>query len=377
MLNQKITFVLYDGITNSVFVSQVLQPILNLLKENNNIEITLVSFEKKRPSNKTLIELIPAHDRLNFILCRRLPFYGKSSLKLAIYQLKNLFKIIGAHKIISRGPLAGWISLQTVKQILSEETFNVKEKNSEKKYQINTNIKLITQARGLCAEEYRFSTQENSEETFNVKENFIIKKIRKSIYNQFNQIEKEVYRKDSKLSFIKTIESVSPALKEYLISNFNASKTQITIAKRDLPQNINEKEKQKWRKLTRNKLNIKEDQSVYCYSGSYKPWQCIPEIIEYFCKQYEKNNKSFLLMLSPDKTKLNKFLKKNKIPKTNYAILSVKPGDLYKYMAAGDIGLLFREKDIINWVSRPTKMLEYQASGLKIVHNQTIAWLQN
>ncbi len=370
MLNQKLAFILYDGITNSIFVSQVLQPILNLLEENNNIEITLVSFEKKRPSNKRLMELIPAHDRLNFVLCRRLPFYGKSSLKLAVHQLKNLFKIIGANKIVSRGPLAGWISLQTVNQILkeknSEKTFNV----YENKYKINTNIKLITQARGLCAEEYRFSTQLN-------KKNFIIKKIRKSIYNQLNQIEEEVYKKDSKASFIKTIESVSPALKEYLANNFNAEKSKITIAKRDFPQNINEKEKQKWRKLTREKLNIKEDQPVYCYSGSYKPWQCIPEIIEYFCKRYKKNTKSFLLILSPDKTKLNKFLRKNKIPKTNYAILSVKPEDLYKYMAAGDIGLLFREKDIINWVSRPTKMLEYQAAGLKIIHNQTIAWLQN
>ena len=363
MLNQKLTFILYDGITNSIFISQVLQPILNLLKENNRIEITLVSFEKKRPSNKTLRELIPAHDRLHFVLCRRFPFFGKSSLRFAIYQLKNLFKIIGADKIIARGPLAGWAALQTMNQIL-------KEKNYKNKYKINEKTKLITQARGLCAEEYRFATQYN-------KESFLVKKIRKSIYNQLNKIEKEAYKKDSKLAFAKTIESVSPALKEYLCTNFGAAKSKITIASRDLPQNINEKEIQKWRKITRDELNIKDNQPVYCYSGSYKSWQCIPEIIEYFCKQYNKNSKSFLLLLSPDKKELNNFLKNKKIPKTNYALLYVKPEDLYKYIAAGDVGLLFREKDIINWVSRPTKMLEYQAAGLKIVHNQTIAWLEN
>jgi len=48
---------------------------------------------------------------------------------------------------------------------------------------------------------------------------------------------------------------------------------------------------------------------------------------------------------------------------------------LYVYLAAADYGLLFRHKDIINWVSRPTKMLEYQAVGLKIIHNNTIEWL--
>ena len=37
--------------------------------------------------------------------------------------------------------------------------------------------------------------------------------------------------------------------------------------------------------------------------------------------------------------------------------------------------MLVREKDIINCVSRPTKMLEYQSAGLKIVHNNTVAWL--
>lgn len=363
MLKQKLTFILYDGITNSIFVSQVLQPILNLLKENNNIEITLVAFEKKRPSNKTLRELIPALDRLHFVLCRRLPFYGKSSLKFATHQLKNLFKITSADKIIARGPLAGWVSLQTINQIL-------KEKDYENKYKINTKIKLVIQARGLCAEEYRFTTQNN-------KESFLIRKVRKSIYNQLNKIEKETYIRNSKLSFVKTIEAVSPALKEYLSTNFGAAKSQITIATKDLPQNINLKEIQKWRNITRKKLNIKDDQPVYCYSGSYKPWQCIPEIIEYFFQQYKKNPKSFILLLSPDKKELNKFLKKKKIPQKNYALLSVAPENLYKYMAAGDIGLLFREKDIINWVSRPTKMLEYQTAGLKIVHNQTIAWLSN
>ena len=45
--NKQLAFIIFDGIENSVFVSQVLQPLLNLLKEDNNIEITLISFEKK------------------------------------------------------------------------------------------------------------------------------------------------------------------------------------------------------------------------------------------------------------------------------------------------------------------------------------------
>jgi len=74
---------------------------------------------------------------------------------------------------------------------------------------------------------------------------------------------------------------------------------------------------------------------------------------------------------------IEKSLNISKLPKDSYLLLSVKPNNLHKYLAACDVGLLFREKDIINWVSRPTKMLEYQSVGLKIEHNNTIAWLAN
>ncbi len=356
MLTKYLTFILYDSISNSIFISQVLKPILNLLQEDHNLEINLVSFEKKRPTNKTLKNLIPAHERLHFILCRRLPFLGKFTLNFAVFQLNKLFKIIDHKKIISRGPLAGWITQKTLNKLYTKTNKN--------------NITLKIQARGLCAEEYRFATEDT-------KENFVFKKIRKSIYKKLKIVEYEAYKKDNNPHFKKKIESVSPALKEYLATNFYAAKSTISLATKDIPQNINEKEKTKWRKIIRTKLNIKDDQPAYCYSGSYKVWQCIPEIIEYFCQQYNKNSKSFLLLLSPNKKELKKLLLNKNIPKTNYALLNVKAEDLFKYMAAGDVGLLFRNKDIINWVSRPTKMLEYQAAGLKIIHNQTIAWLEN
>jgi len=36
--------------------------------------------------------------------------------------------------------------------------------------------------------------------------------------------------------------------------------------------------------------------------------------------------------------------------------------------------MLFREQTIVNWTSRPTKLLEYQAVGLEVVHNNTVAY---
>jgi len=103
----------------------------------------------------------------------------------------------------------------------------------------------------------------------------------------------------------------------------------------------------------------------------------LPEAIDFFEKQYKKNPNSFLLILSQDKKNVETFIGAKRIPAKKYALTSAKPNELYKYLAACDAGFLFRDKDIINWVSRPTKMLEYQAVGLKVIHNNTIAWLAN
>jgi hypothetical protein len=348
---KQLTFILYDGIKNSVFASQVLQPILNLLKEDNKLEITLVTFEKNKPSNDFLLKTIPAHNRLHFVLCRKLPFIGKTSLRFAVYQFKNLLKLIPSQKIIARGPLAGWIALKAIKRF-------------------KKNINLKIQARGLCAQEYRFAYQ-------NVKQNMLKKFFRKFIYHRLEVIEKETYKEQKRFTPAIKIESVSPALKNYLATTFKCNHSSICIANKDIPEKINPAKIKEWFNEIRNQLNIPKDYFVYCYSGSAKPWQCLPESIEHFFEQYKKDQKKFLLILSQDKKEIEKIVSKYKIPETNYKLICVQPSELTKYLAACNAGFLFRDNDIINWVSRPTKMLEYEAVGLKIIHNNTIAWLED
>ena len=364
-----ITFVIYDGVTNSVFSSQVLQPLLNLLKENNNLEITLVSFEKEKPSTKTLINLIPAHEKLHFVLCRKLPFFGTLSLRFATYQLKKLLKIMPTDQIIARGPLAGWITIKAIKKLKNNPSPIWVTKFWRSRWlRIINKPTLQIQARGLCAQEYRFAHQY-------LKENFAKKLLRKFIFNELNKIELKTYKASTLQN--STIESVSSALKQYLVTNFGANPSKIKIATKDIPQKITRKEKEILRKKIRNKLGISQDSNVYCYSGSSKPWQCLPTTLDYFLSEYKKNPKSFLLILSLDKKNIEKLIEAKKIPPKNYALLAVSPEELSAYLAASDIGFLFRDKDIINWVSRPTKMLEYQAAGLKVIHNNTVAWLES
>ncbi|MCF7899158.1 hypothetical protein K9L05_00730 [Candidatus Babeliales bacterium] len=214
---KKLTYILYDGIKNSVFISLILKPLLKRLDNDNNLEIMLVTFEKTKLSNKTLMNLIPAHDRLHLVICRKFPFWGKSSLWLAKYQLKKLLKLYPTTNIITRGSLAGWIAFKSVKK-------NIK------------NINLTVQARGLSAEEYRFYSQKKDI-------SFIKKIIKKFIYKRLKTIEKQIYSKKNII-----IEAVSPALKTYIHQNFKADNSRIEIENlENLIKNITDKEKEFWK----------------------------------------------------------------------------------------------------------------------------------
>jgi hypothetical protein len=336
----KLLFIIYDGIKNSVFQSQVLIPLSKQFKKTKKLKITIVSFEKHRPNQRLIQQIKGTHHKLKIIILKKLPYFGKLSLCFAIPQLKKIIKKINPDDIICRGPLAGFIAIKGIKQ---------------------KNISLVIQARGLCAQEYRFATQN--------RQSFFFKKILHTfIFKSLEKIERWAFSRAH-------IQAVSPALKDYLVQHFHTHPKQITIASHDFPSPINQETKKKYKKEIREKLQIPHTTSVYCYSGSAKPWQCIEKSIDYFANKSKTNPDSFLLLFSQDKKDIEKKIQKNQIPKQKYKILNIPPRELTKYLCACDYGFLFREKDVINFVSRPTKMLEYQSANLEIIHNQTIAWL--
>lgn len=344
-------FVVYDSIANSVFQSQVLYPLLEELQANVDLEITLVSFEDKKFKNKKLLKILPAHDRLHIIICRKLPFIGRPSLWFAAYQLKRIIRQIDLVSIRARGPLAAYAVLCAIRWLGDQEE----------------PIPLILQARGLCAQEYRYTFQHEPL-------HFWRSWWRYYIYNCLHKIETFVYgRKHSSCTC--TIESVSPALKEYLVTTFGAVPQNIVIATKDIPERCTVQQVSDWRAKVRQELNIPTQAIVYCYSGSWRPWQCVDKTIEYFLNVAIKSPQAHLLILTADREKFVKELKAYKLNPEQFTIFSAPTDRLKEYLAAADFGLLFREQDIINWVSRPTKMLEYQSVGLQIIHNNTVGML--
>lgn len=362
--NKQLFFVVYDGMGNSVFYSQVIQPLLERINESTNLEITVISFESKKTHYKDFVSVFPSHEKLHLVICRKIPFTGKISLLFGAIQLFRLLKKFPCHEIIARGPLAGYIVYKAL--------FWWSKKNPERlRADAETAFPSVTvQARGLCAEEYRYTYK-------NEKRNFLISWWRRFIFKKLWDIEFEVYRSKRKTDYPDdvTIECVSPTLKDHLEHAFRSDPSKIIISTKDLPKALNPEEVQNFRKKIREELKIKSDTIVYCYSGSWRPWQCADKTVEYFVQEFAKNQKSFFLALTQDKTQFEQELKKYNVPQISYLLITVDPQDLLKYLSAADFGILLREADMINWVSRPTKMLEYQAAGLQIIHNNTVAWL--
>jgi len=336
-MNQ-LLYVLYDSVTNSVFDGQVAQPLLTRLHNNPTLHITLVSYER-HPRNKQLHTLAPKHERLHVHIIRQLPFVGTLSLRYAAHKLKLILKKHSDYTLIARGPLAGWICLHARKNATP----------------------LTIQARGLLAQEYAYEHRDTKSFVHSFRS------------RQFNAVEQHAYGTHAPNV---TIEAVSTALRDYIVTTFNAQQAEhMTIAHQDLPHTLSDAERTAYRTDMRKKLNIAPDAHVLCYNGSAKAWQRPDQVVRYFKNFLPKNPYAVLVILSRDRHVFEHLLNNAQIASTQYRLCSVTHTQVIQYLAACDTGILLRDNHIINWVSRPTKVLEYQAAGLNIVHNNTIALL--
>jgi len=332
-------FVLYDSITNSVFESQVKKLLQKKVLGNPYQPIHLVTFEKSSLAIKKDFKNI----RITYL--KRIPFIGWPTILYATRQLKSFLRLFPEYSIIARGPIAGVIAQRSLRK--------------------STCKQLVIQARGLLAQEYEYMHN-------NKKLSPSTRFVHRFRATQLNKIELQAYKKTATIK--KTIEAVSPALKERLVNSYSADSDAIIIATDDIPQIIEDAQKKVWRSTSRKKLSIPEAWTVYCYNGSAKPWQSPESTIAFFKDILKKNPHSFLLILTADMPVFTKLMNVA-IDTNNYAIISVDHDEVYHYLCAADYGLLFRDSHVINWVSRPTKALEYRAAGLEIIHNNTVAFI--
>lgn len=344
-MKKNLVVVIYDSVLNSVFDGQVLAPLVKKLHNGRYNHAYIVSFESQHISTKKLAQISNAHPQLRVIVVHRWKFVAPWLLYGQIRRLKKILTHVQTpYEILARGALAGFLAAKAL------------EKTSH--------TSLTIQARGLLAKEYRYEHAHVSgyDALFH-----------RWRAQQYEHIERAVYSNMQNLTNY-TIESVSAALEEYLINTFAAKPGNFTRAKDDIPTITNSEKISEWRTTTRAELGLDTTKTVYCFSGAVKSWQDPHLVIDYFVKRYQENLKNFLLVLTPQAEEFKKQLQQ-KLPQSAYFVAAVAHEQVYQYLAAADIGLIFREPGVVSWVSRPVKAMEYEAMGLKIVHNNTVDWL--
>lgn len=147
---------------------------------------------------------------------------------------------------------------------------------------------------------------------------------------------------------------VSPALKEYVLSNVNSIKREVLItpclAGKSFVYSL--ENRIKYRRI----LGINEDQKLLVFSsGGESLWQNNQELVNIA-------NKGFKI--------LN--LSKVNVDHTNVITKYVKYEEVACYMSAADLAIIFRENNIVNKVASPVKFSEYIYSGLPVISNKNV-----
>ncbi len=347
--------VIYDGINNSVFESQVLQPLINEKKKEPHRPVWLISFESN--VSVPVPECVVANG-LHCRLYKKIPFIGRLSVRIAAYQFKKFLSRFERYELLARGPLAGFICLRAANK--------------------NKCAQITIQARGLLAEEYAYTHKDES--------NRAMRFLHACRRRQFYMLERWVYglrvqqhnamqnnTAQNKIPLI--IQAVSPALGQYLTTTYGTPADSIRIAEHDIPPIIPVDQRNTWRVAMRTQMNIAQQAQVYCYNGSVKPWQFPDGVMQFFNEKYREDPTRILVILTQDIAQFERLVHAFALPAHAYRIYTVPHVRMYEYLSACDVGILFREQTIVNWTSRPTKLLEYRAVGLEVAHNNTVAYV--
>lgn len=163
-----------------------------------------------------------------------------------------------------------------------------------------------------------------------------------------------------------SISVVSRRFKEYLEKKYSLHSTQVEV----IPCNFDPAHffpDDELRARIRNKYQIKDEQILILYSGMLQNWQEPGLVFEFIKKiQSQDENQEFrFLVLTFDQQKARKYMSRYGI--TDLIIDSAHQEDLNGIYNAADIGISFRSKDMVSYVSSPVKIPEYLAIGNSLI----------
>jgi glycosyltransferase involved in cell wall biosynthesis len=182
------------------------------------------------------------------------------------------------------------------------------------------------------------------------------------IYLYFKNLEKKLFKySDHAISLTKI------GYKEIISKNLKPA-NKVSVIPTCVDFNIFQPFDTAIRKSIRSELNIETDDTLIIYSGSLGGNYNIDIIVNLYKASKKLNTNTKILILShTDFNYISSEIKKNKISINDVRIKNCNYSDVYRYLIAGDIGVINYKKSYSTIGRSPTKMGEYWACGLPVL----------
>ena len=350
----KVFYFTFEGIFSPVFDSQVLTPLAKIKDlEKSNCDISLLLFGSLRDffneKYKTRVNYIRSVLKKNcffgarFPLLYKIPKLLKFTLSInsiiCFIVLYFFFRLRKNERVVfhCRSHIAGYILL-IVKKFFYK------------------NASVYSDLRGISSIEVLYFYPNTTKNIINLSK-------------RLKDIEKYVEENSDFLS------CVSESFKKRILSNNEYKIANIHVVPCCVDTEIF-KYDLLIRKEIRKQLEL-ESNFVLLYSGSLYGWQLPKRMIEIFkiFKSYIKN--SVFLLLTNDTKYGESLFSSLGVESNSYIVMSKSHNVLGKFLSAGDIGLIIREDNELNNISRPIKFSEYLRCGVPVLSCKSLYDVSN
>lgn len=327
-----IAYLTCDGVLDSVFDSQVMGLIAELEKEKVGVDLYSARGPKRNfdPLLQEKIQEVQGKIGGAFHQIWHLRYLGNWSTYLSRYSFRRCLDVSRDYRMVHcRGSYSGYVAVRS----------------------LGSSLPVLTDVRGVIVEEAG---------------------VRRGQVSIGNTIRNSGWRSRGLKSLervavegARAVSCVSNPLREYLLRNYSLKPENIIV----IPGCV---DTSRFRPDDKSREEVRENlglagKRIFLYVGSAKAWQ-IPEVIgKVFQYALKQDDRSHLLVLSQEPEVMRSFLEEKGVAPGHMTIMRVAHEEIGRYIRVADVGLLLREKNLVNEVACPTKFGEYVTSGVPVL----------
>jgi glycosyltransferase involved in cell wall biosynthesis len=114
------------------------------------------------------------------------------------------------------------------------------------------------------------------------------------------------------------------------------------------------------------------DKFVVCYCGSLEAYQLPDQCLRVFHLIQRRVPNAFFLAITTHPARMEAAILEAGVDSSCTQVISAAPEEVPRLLASADVGLLLRDRSIVNRVAAPLKFAEYLASGLPVILTPSI-----